>query len=88
MKKYKFRAECLIDVFLFFNYCPQGSVKNIEYNHLAMMENYPDIEVSFESELTLSDFRQICVVIEEGHVMLQTINTFVSYTGERNYDLQ
>lgn len=87
MKRYKFRAECLTDVFLFFNYCPQGSVKNIEHNKLEGIERAPDAEVSFESELTLSDFRQICAIIEDGHVMLQTIQPIVSYTGERDYEL-
>lgn len=88
MKKYKFRAECLVDVFLFFNHCPQGSVENIECNPIKMIETAPDVEVSFDSKLSLSDFRKICAIIEDGHVMLQTIQPFSLYTGERNYDLE
>jgi hypothetical protein len=87
MKRFKFRAECLNDVFLFFNYCPQGSVKKIECNKTEGIEWAPDVEVSFESKLTLSDFRQICAIIEDCHVMLQTIQPIVSYTGERDYEL-
>jgi hypothetical protein len=87
MEKFKFRAECLTDVFLFFNYCPEGSVKDIQYNSLDLIEGYPDVEISLESKLKLSDFRQICSKIEDGHVMLQTIQPIDSYTGERNYEL-
>lgn len=88
MEKFKFRAECLTDVFLFIDYCPAGSIKKIEHNTLEGIENCTDLEVAFESKLSLEELRQICSKIEDGHIILQTIQPFVSYTGERNYDLK
>jgi hypothetical protein len=84
MKKFKFRAECLTDVFLFFNHCPAGSIKNIEHNHLDGLESCTDIEITFESELFLGELKQICSEIEDGHVILETINFVDDYNEERN----
>ena len=89
MNRYKFRAECLTDVFLFFNYCPQGSIKNIKHNFIdGLGDKYPDIEISFDSKLSQSEFRQISAIIEDNHVILQTIELDKNYTGERDYDLE
>jgi len=84
--KYKFRAECELDfrnlLSLFYNE-PEHHISAIKINGKAM----PDIEVELMTPLPLNELRNMMREVEDGHVMLQTVQPIERYTGERDYDL-
>lgn len=82
---YKFRAECLTDVRLF-EMQNKSNIKNVEIYSVGGF-NFPDVEVSFESELSLNQLIDQIKKLEDSHVMYQTIQPSNRYTGNRNYEL-
>lgn len=74
--EYKFRAECMTDVYDYMSRYP----KRFEMRTLS---GYPDCEVIFESELTIEEIREEMEDIEDSHVMIESLNYAEEYTGDR-----
>ena len=86
--KYKFRAECSHDALTFRD------------NTIGLTENFtiipqdiegspiPDVDVEFDSEMSLDEIIDEMREVIDGHVMLQTVKPIEEYTGERDYDLE
>ena len=79
MPKYKFRAECISDVYAF------AEAATITKLDIRTDPHIPDVEVYISSDLSLSQLREIASEVPDGHVMVQSINTKKLYTGERYY---
>lgn len=93
MKKvFKFRAEISSDVDRLKEVLVMDNLKSetlTAYSTKLEKEvNLPDVEIEFESELSLIEIQRIMDTIEDGHVMFETVALIEDYTGERNYDLQ
>jgi hypothetical protein len=84
--KYKFRAECKTDV-LGFIAITIGSTHGFQIEPLENSINIPDVEVVFESELSLNELLDEMRKVPDGHVMMQTLKPFDHYTGEREYSI-
>lgn len=78
MSRYKLRAECLHDWY-HFRLKAETDNSSIKYN-LPL----PDIEVEFDSKLSLNEIREIMNTVEYSHVMKETIAHLKEYTGQRN----
>jgi hypothetical protein len=82
--KYKFRAECLADVVAFFS----ENTKRISEMSIFYPDNtIPDVEVTMESQMNIGSIIKHMGLLEDCHVMWQTVMPEVLYTGERNYDI-
>lgn len=79
MTKYKFRAECILDV-LAFRKRAFGRIKDLT---VVFHDRFPDVTVTVESEEGQQDLEAILANIEDGHVMFESFNTEKDYTGER-----
>lgn len=78
MKKshtYKLRAECLHDVLQTMDFVDRFCI--------TRDNGYPDVEFDFDSKLSLNEIKARLRGIEDGHVMLETVQLFEKYTGER-----
>lgn len=75
--KYKFRAECSIDVERLENVIPS------KFNVNLIKQGFPDVEVEFDSYLSLSEIIDLMKTIEDGHVMYETVKPIEQYTGQR-----
>ena len=78
MNTYKLRAECLND---FLKFKDRSLVQNISI--IQQNKKLPDIEVSFSSEQELSQLKNILKNMIDSHVMLETIELEINYTGVR-----
>jgi len=79
---YKFRSECANDTDLF--------VERFK-EHIISIErtsdpNFPDEDVEFSSLKSIEDVRLVMKEIDDGHVMLESLNYAHEYTGDRYYD--
>lgn len=94
MKTYKFRAECLPDVYkaMCLIYKNSSTKKSGPTNtrgfklipsHLPGGLRIPDFEVEFRSRMALKELKKLIAQIDDGHVMLETIELKENYTGER-----
>jgi hypothetical protein len=81
---FKFRAEVKNDAIKFINSIPDA--KNVKYKR-AFGKEYPDIEVTFSTDLTHYTLIQISRGIIDNHVVRQTLSLKKNYTGVRNYDM-
>ena len=80
--KYKLRAECKLD---FDNFIKETGklISNIRYNLIG--KNIPDVVIEFESVLSKEQIIHLMQnLVEDSHVMWQTIQPINLYTGERN----
>jgi hypothetical protein len=82
-KSFKLRAECCGDI---------GRLllaSGFRFTQLSMEvdKEYGEVDVSFESDYTLSALRAILRKIVDGHVMLETLDYASTYTGERKYGI-
>lgn len=84
--KYKFRAECKTDV-LGFKAITIGFTDEFQIEPLESSLQIPDVEVVFESELSLNELIDEIRKVPDGHVMMQTLKPFDQYTGEREYSI-
>ena len=81
--KYKFRAECSQDAEQF----KQENREAISNFEIVPVEGFPDVDVTFDSHLELSEIIELMKDIDHGHVMYQTVKPVDEYTGKRDYDL-
>lgn len=78
LKKYKLRAECLDDLIKL-----DEKQKNLQFVDIDFKEGFPDCELTFKSELRIDELKHILMTIEDGHVMVETLQLEENYTGER-----
>lgn len=83
MTKYKFRAECAIDVARFIVLGSDGEHKAARLRVTPDSTGLPDCVVEFESDASLETLRGLCDLVPDGHVMAETISEAEMYTGER-----
>jgi hypothetical protein len=83
MRIFKLRAECLQDIFLFIE-ALQYKANNFK---IINIEQYPDKELEFETNIQFGAIIEILRSIPDGHVMVQTLSLIEDYTGKRNYFL-
>lgn len=91
MRTFKFRAECLHDVFEFLKEQAEydrneGHPIITSYKIISMNTLFPDVALEFQSLQDISVIRDILSKIQDGHVMLESVNTLEEYTGERYHD--
>ncbi len=83
MKTFKFKAEAPVDV------------QTLKYIMLHQMQSVKvkdlyegwDCEVTFETKLSIEQVKENMRLVEDSHVMIQTIQPIEKYTGERDYSL-
>jgi len=80
--RFKMRAECTHDVTVFLSRVPVVSI--LIERDLDLM--YPDVDVTFVTNVTLDNVRRCIAGIPDGHVMLETVELESNYTGERKPD--
>jgi len=78
-KMYKLRAEGLND---FINFLGTGIYFNVKSFTVEPI-GVPDVVVSFESNLSLSELKSKLRKVQDSHVMLETIKPINEYTSER-----
>jgi hypothetical protein len=84
--KYKFRAECDHDA-LTFRDNTIGQTDNFEFFPMDIDGiKIPDVEVIFESELTLEEILEEMSNVMDGHIMCRTVKPIEEYTGEEVFD--
>lgn len=82
---YMFRAECMHDV--------SALLTNMDAKGLALSisiqndPDWPDLDVTMKTNLTLDEVRAEMRTVPDGHVMVQTLVPEGEFTGERNYEL-
>jgi hypothetical protein len=81
-KKYKFRAEFVKDV-LKLRELSRGM--RLSKLNLTFSDIFPDVKATFESSASIKDLEMLFHSIEDGHVMIETLNTEKNYNGERTY---
>ena len=81
---YRFRAECEQDVDVLRKILGIRVTKIIKVNEAP----FPDTIVEVHGDLSLEELRDAMRMVEDGHVMLQTVAPKDEYTGKRNYDLR
>lgn len=80
--RYKFRAECQVDVDRFIALLDRTSVPSWEWA-LFREDGYPDVTVIFQSDAPIGVLRYAAARVVDGHVMAETLELEGEYTGER-----
>lgn len=82
---YKFRAECTNDVDRFIDLLKtvQDSFISIERK---LDPEFTEVDVEFSSMLNIDEIREIIRNLDDGHVMIETLNYAHEYTGDRYYE--
>jgi hypothetical protein len=81
--KYKLRAECMIDIVRLIEKIMPKKNKKVGYFKIIPDEHFPDCELVFTTTLTIHELRAEIRKIVDSHVMLQTLEFFANYTGNR-----
>lgn len=81
-KIYKLRAEGLNDFLAFLQKGMYMRVKSFTVKPIGV----PDVEVSFETDASLSEIKSKLREVPDSHVMIETVKPFNEYTGEREED--
>ena len=82
--KYKFRAECCIDVIRFI----QEMGSTIQWFRMdTIKEGFPGqvVEVEIDGCITLPILIECCNNVLDGHVIAQTVQPIADYTGDRDF---
>ena len=92
MINYKFRAECDLDVMKFalkFNQNGKGLIKDMQIVRQKIYDTIPipDVEVTFQSSVPIDHIKQVMAMVEDGHVMYQTLKPEAEYTGKREENI-
>ncbi|MBP2171072.1 hypothetical protein J2125_004264 [Erwinia toletana] len=82
-RHYKFRSECSHDVDEL-RKLMGADIISIQ----TQMQYFPDNDVDLITSLNLDEVRDRMRQIVDGHVMLQTVQYYYNYTGERDYELE
>ena len=65
-----------------------GSINRAEIGYLRDDAQFPDRELIFSSYLSLEEIKNHIREVEDGHVMLQTVQPIEKYIGERDYNIE
>ena len=84
MNNYKLRAETVIDVTGWLNTGPDFEKITIASQYIEK-NKIPDVDIEIETGMSLEDLRASLSQVENGHVMVESVNYFDGYTGERYY---
>ncbi len=85
-KKYRLRAEFLADVLGLLDVIRQGSAGEVVSFVAAGRFPYPDVVAEIHClRLELRTLRMMCELLEDGHVMVETLNHAEHFTAERAY---
>lgn len=76
---YKLRSECQNDI----NKFMMTAGDRIQSIQITRDRRFPDCEMNFRSLLTLRALRELMGGVEDIHVMTESLNLSVLYTGER-----
>lgn len=77
--KYKLRAECSHDIEQFKQW-----MEGDTWNHQQDKDqNFPDVELTFDSALSQEKINSVLRLIPDSHVMIETLKPIEEYTGER-----
>ena len=86
-QEYKFRAETVADADKWI-IALHVSGAGVESIHVRLVDELtPDVVVTFYSNDTLDEIRDVMRHVVDGHVMWQTVQPVAEYTGERDYEL-
>jgi len=97
---YRFRAECMRDVKELEKVLQKAGVYPIWGSHEPLKngkkwvnrfiterdKEFPDVEVWAQSAMEIEELRDYMRMVDDGHVMVQTLNYTFLYTGERDCD--
>lgn len=87
-QEYKFRAETIVDIEKWLSALRTNGAMLVDSIHVqSISRELPDVEVTFYSDDTLDDIRDVMRHVVDGHVMWQTVQPVAEYTGERDYEL-
>lgn len=81
----KFRAETPTDFYNALKLIPLNNMVKW-YKVKPIKDGHGDITVTIKSKSTFKAFKQILSNVEDGHVMLQTLERKKDYTGVRDFD--
>jgi hypothetical protein len=81
MEKFKMRAECLADWENVVSEYPK-SFENVE---ILQDKDFPDVEIVFKSKRNINQLIALLEILEDTHVMIDTLAFIDEYTGERTY---
>ncbi len=84
---YRFRAECIYDVKIFEKNLKENKLNLIYEYKLNFQEDeiFTDVECELEINLEINQIREIMTIQTDSHVMIETIDVYDNYTGERYY---
>jgi len=85
--KYKFQAECQLDVEALKEKLQELGEFNVSTTHLEIDGiRIPDVEIELEVNSDTENLLKVMRSIPDSHVMIQTLESAESYTGVRDYD--
>ena len=89
MNTFSFRAECQVDVDSFLQKSQDSGIKITVTKTVTDTDEFPDVEIEFESEATLEDLIKVMRKVQDGHVMYQTLHQIPLSENnlQRNYYL-
>ena len=85
--RYMLRSECPRDILCFLRRLTVACLKEkhwIDSFSVTRFNDFPDCTMEFTTTLSLERIRQILASIPDGHVMLESVDYFTQYSGERN----
>jgi hypothetical protein len=84
-KTYKFRAECIHDVWQFLDKISRDSITQLSITPVEINPGVfiPDVEVEITTGIIFKEICKILRGIVDSHVMQETIQVKELYTGER-----
>lgn len=83
MNVFKFRAECQNDVSKLMKHIPRKEFNILEKE----TDTLEGVTITFKTRLPIIRIMRYMGLVEDGHVMYQTISPLEKYTGERNYEI-
>ena len=82
MKKFKMRCDCKPDADLFIE-CLSGFIQ--EHKITPDIGGLPDVELEITTSFTKKELIEILCILDDCHVMADTIEEESKYTGKRKY---
>jgi hypothetical protein len=84
--KYKFRAETEKDAEDFLNMLAYKNIRSpyhARFTPLSVDQPLPDVEVVLETDIPYDDIMNSLLLVNDSHVMIETIKPIEEYTGIR-----
>lgn len=84
MAIYKFRAECLNDIVLVLKWLKNSEFESAKITKVAQIKSAPDRECELGCSLEFGELKRRIKLVEDSHVMVETLAPLFEYTGERH----